>query len=77
MRSINRRSGYRSVYDETTKRVTEASEFIDIRLLYCDGIGGRAIRGGRVRPSLLLFWGAVIASETGTALMIRLQHRQG
>jgi hypothetical protein len=55
--------------------VTEASEFIDIRLLYCDGIGGIAIRGGRVRPSLLL--GAVIASETGTALMIRLQHRQG
>jgi|SwirhisoilCB1_FD_contig_91_1110892_length_1671_multi_2_in_0_out_0_2 hypothetical protein len=75
MRAINRRSGYRSVYDETTKRVTEASEFIDIRLLYCDGIGGIAIRGGRVRPSLLL--GAVIASETGTALMIRLQHRQG
>ena len=29
MRAINRRSGYRSVYDETTKRVTEASEFID------------------------------------------------
>jgi hypothetical protein len=34
MRAINRRSGYRSVYDETTKRATEASEFIDIRLLY-------------------------------------------
>ena len=75
MRAINRRSGYRSVYDETTKRATEASEFIDIRLLYCDGNGGKAIRGGRVRPSLLL--GAVIASETGTALMARLQHRQG
>src|SRR6185437_12350731 len=29
MRAINRRSGYHSVYDETTKRVTEASEFID------------------------------------------------
>lgn len=29
MRAINRRSGYRSVYDETTKRATEASEFID------------------------------------------------
>lgn len=29
MRAINRRSGYRSVYDEITKRATEASEFID------------------------------------------------
>jgi len=33
------------------------------------------VRGGRVRPSLLL--GAGIASETGTALMARLQYRQG
>jgi hypothetical protein len=28
MRAINRRSGYRSVYDEITKRAAEASEFI-------------------------------------------------
>jgi len=28
MRAINRRSGYHSVYDEITKRATEASEFI-------------------------------------------------
>ena len=75
MRTINRRSGYHSVYDEITKRATEASEFIDIRLLYCDGNGGKAIRGGRVRPSLLL--GAGIASEMGTALIAQLQYRQG
>ena len=30
MRTIDRRSGYHSVYDEITKRATEASEFIDI-----------------------------------------------
>jgi len=29
MRTIDRRSGYHSVYDEITKRATEASEFID------------------------------------------------
>jgi hypothetical protein len=29
VRPINRRPGYRSVYDETTKCVTEASVFID------------------------------------------------
>jgi hypothetical protein len=75
MRAINRRSGYQCVYDESTKRAMEASEFIDARLLYCDGKGGKAIRGGRVRPSLLL--NAVIASEVGTALMAHLQYRQG
>jgi hypothetical protein len=75
MRAIHRRSGYRSVYDETTKRVTEASEFIDNAFSIVMALEGKAIRGGRVRPSLLL--GAVIASETGTALRARLQYRQG
>jgi len=42
MRAINRRSGYQSVYDESTKRAMEASEFIDARLLYCDGKGGKS-----------------------------------
>jgi hypothetical protein len=58
----------------TTGRATTVS-MTRQRLLYYDGIGGKAIRGGRVRPLLLL--GAGIASEMGTALTACLQYRQG
>ncbi len=75
MRAINRRPGYRSVYDETTKWATEASEFIHNASHAVMAVEVKRSEAAGVSPSLLP--GAIIASETGTALLARLQHRQG
>lgn len=74
-RTIIRGTRYRSLYGETTKRATDAPEFIVQRLHQGDGAVGHANRsGGTLYTSLL---GTVIVSGTGAAHSARLLLRQG
>lgn len=66
VRTIDRRSGYRSVHGETTKWVVEASDFIYTASANAMALEVKAIRNGGANGSPLLSAG--IAFGMGVAL---------
>src|ERR1700694_872310 len=75
MRTIDRRPGYRSVHDETTKWAKETSEFIDnVSLTAMAGEAMRSEAAGHVHSCC---WARSSRPRREWLSIARLQYRQG